>query len=110
MHKTTILILSFSIDSFLIEMYGSMDLCVILYIYGYNYLRSQFAYDVASGGLLASMTPRIWCPWGFLFDCIERPNELGFPYWVRSFRGKWIIYDKEPLPGSKKEYLGSPNN
>ncbi|KZV30742.1 Ycf2 [Dorcoceras hygrometricum] len=23
--------------------------------------------------------PRIWRPWGFLFDCIERPNELGFP-------------------------------
>ncbi|XP_052880878.1 protein Ycf2-like [Gossypium arboreum] len=22
--------------------------------------------------------PRIWRPWGFLFDCIERPNELGF--------------------------------
>ena len=32
--------------------------------------------------------PRIWRPWGFLFDCIERPNELGFPYWARSFRGK----------------------
>ncbi|KAL2958020.1 hypothetical protein AAZX31_18G183700 [Glycine max] len=28
--------------------------------------------------------PRIWHPWGFLFDCIERPNELGFPYWARS--------------------------
>ncbi|KAG6415994.1 hypothetical protein SASPL_123415 [Salvia splendens] len=39
--------------------------------------------------------PRIWRPWGFLFDCIERPNELGFPYWSRSFRGKRIIYDEE---------------
>ncbi|KAH0743131.1 hypothetical protein KY290_031124 [Solanum tuberosum] len=39
--------------------------------------------------------PRIWRPWGFLFDCIERPNELGFPYWSRSFRGKQIIYDEE---------------
>ncbi|KAL5555600.1 hypothetical protein UlMin_037836 [Ulmus minor] len=39
--------------------------------------------------------PRIWRPWGFLFDCIQRPNELGFPYWARSFRGKRIIYDKE---------------
>nr|QIQ22789.1 Ycf2 [Cistanche deserticola]QIQ22802.1 Ycf2 [Cistanche deserticola] len=36
--------------------------------------------------------PRIWRPWGFLFDCIERPNELGFPYWSRSW-GKRIIYD-----------------
>ncbi|KAL7186690.1 hypothetical protein ACSBR2_028419 [Camellia fascicularis] len=39
--------------------------------------------------------PRIWHPWGFLFDWIERPNELGFPYWSRSFRGKRIIYDEE---------------
>nr|YP_011026477.1 hypothetical chloroplast RF21 [Echeveria chihuahuaensis]YP_011026494.1 hypothetical chloroplast RF21 [Echeveria chihuahuaensis]WQN00472.1 hypothetical chloroplast RF21 [Echeveria chihuahuaensis]WQN00489.1 hypothetical chloroplast RF21 [Echeveria chihuahuaensis] len=39
--------------------------------------------------------PRIWRPWGFLFYCIERPNELGFPYWTRSFRGKRIIYDEE---------------
>nr|YP_009640217.1 Ycf2 [Menispermum dauricum]QBZ73819.1 Ycf2 [Menispermum dauricum] len=39
--------------------------------------------------------PRIWRPWGNLFDCIERPNELGFPYWARSFRGKRIIYHKE---------------
>ncbi|KAL4391305.1 hypothetical protein AHAS_Ahas03G0231800 [Arachis hypogaea] len=22
--------------------------------------------------------PRIWRPWGFLFNCIERPNELGY--------------------------------
>nr|QXV93841.1 Ycf2 [Epimedium diphyllum]QXV93858.1 Ycf2 [Epimedium diphyllum]QXV95083.1 Ycf2 [Epimedium trifoliolatobinatum]QXV95100.1 Ycf2 [Epimedium trifoliolatobinatum] len=33
--------------------------------------------------------PRIWRPWVNLFDCIERPNELGFPYW--SFRSKRII-------------------
>nr|YP_010178207.1 Ycf2 [Impatiens cyanantha]YP_010178228.1 Ycf2 [Impatiens cyanantha]QUV73803.1 Ycf2 [Impatiens cyanantha]QUV73824.1 Ycf2 [Impatiens cyanantha]QUV73892.1 Ycf2 [Impatiens cyanantha]QUV73913.1 Ycf2 [Impatiens cyanantha] len=35
--------------------------------------------------------PRRWRPWGFLW--IERPNELGFPCWSRSFRGKRIIYD-----------------
>ncbi|EEF34804.1 conserved hypothetical protein [Ricinus communis] len=39
--------------------------------------------------------PRIWCPWGFLFDYIERPNELGFSYWAKSFRGKRIIYNEE---------------
>nr|YP_010426522.1 Ycf2 [Phyllolobium chinense]USM11214.1 Ycf2 [Phyllolobium chinense] len=40
--------------------------------------------------------PRIWRPWGFLFDDgIERPNELGFPYWEGSFRDKQIIYDEE---------------
>nr|YP_009526164.1 Ycf2 [Dianthus caryophyllus]YP_010938532.1 Ycf2 [Dianthus cincinnatus]YP_010938550.1 Ycf2 [Dianthus cincinnatus]YP_010938700.1 Ycf2 [Dianthus barbatus]YP_010938718.1 Ycf2 [Dianthus barbatus]QYF08531.1 Ycf2 [Dianthus fruticosus subsp. amorginus]QYF08782.1 Ycf2 [Dianthus fruticosus subsp. fruticosus]UFP05486.1 hypothetical protein RF2 [Dianthus chinensis]CUA65787.1 Ycf2 [Dianthus gratianopolitanus]CUA66543.1 Ycf2 [Dianthus moravicus] len=32
--------------------------------------------------------PRIWNPRSFLFDCIERPNELGFPYWAGSLRGK----------------------
>ncbi|KAF1866112.1 hypothetical protein Lal_00043065 [Lupinus albus] len=39
--------------------------------------------------------PRTWHPLGFLFDCIERPNELGFPYRVGSFRGKQIIYYEE---------------
>ncbi|MBA0633585.1 hypothetical protein Godav_021925 [Gossypium davidsonii] len=39
--------------------------------------------------------PRIWRPWGFLFDCIEMPNELGFPYWAGSFRSKRIIYDEK---------------
>ncbi|MBA0551212.1 hypothetical protein Golob_022107, partial [Gossypium lobatum] len=28
--------------------------------------------------------PRIWRSWGFLFDCIERSNELEFPYWVEA--------------------------
>nr|ATL59840.1 Ycf2 [Retiniphyllum pilosum] len=42
--------------------------------------------------------PRIWRPWAFLFDCIERPNELGFPYWSRPFWGKRIIYDEEDEP------------
>ena len=31
--------------------------------------------------------PRIWCPWAFLFNCIKRPNELGLPFWARSFWG-----------------------
>ena len=52
--------------------------------------------------------PRIWRPWGFLFDCIERTNELGFPYWVRSFRGKRIIYDeKDGLQENDSEFLQS---
>ncbi|KAF2531273.1 hypothetical protein F2Q70_00033266 [Brassica cretica] len=42
--------------------------------------------------------PRIWRPRGFLFDCIERPNELGFPYLAGSFRGKRIIYDEKSEP------------
>nr|YP_009346523.1 ycf2 [Cucumis x hytivus]YP_009346537.1 photosystem I assembly protein ycf2 [Cucumis x hytivus]QCY72886.1 Ycf2 [Cucumis hystrix]AOW71134.1 ycf2 [Cucumis x hytivus]AOW71148.1 photosystem I assembly protein ycf2 [Cucumis x hytivus]QCY72903.1 Ycf2 [Cucumis hystrix] len=52
--------------------------------------------------------PRIWSPWGFLFDCIERPNELGVPYWARSFRGKRIIYDEEDeLQENDSEFLQS---
>ena len=50
--------------------------------------------------------PRIWSPWGFLFYCIERPNELGFPYWARSFRDKRIIYDEEDeLQENDSEFL-----
>nr|YP_009389718.1 ycf2 protein [Silene wilfordii]YP_009389736.1 ycf2 protein [Silene wilfordii]ANG08147.1 ycf2 protein [Silene wilfordii]ANG08165.1 ycf2 protein [Silene wilfordii] len=37
--------------------------------------------------------PRLWTP--LLFDCSERPNSLGFPYWAGSLRGKRIIYDEE---------------
>nr|YP_010581033.1 hypothetical protein RF2 [Sarracenia alata]YP_010581047.1 hypothetical protein RF2 [Sarracenia alata]UZT27352.1 hypothetical protein RF2 [Sarracenia alata]UZT27363.1 hypothetical protein RF2 [Sarracenia alata] len=52
--------------------------------------------------------PRIWRPWGFLFDWIERTNELGFPYWSRSFRGKRIIYDEEDeLQENDSEFLQS---
>nr|YP_010419838.1 hypothetical protein RF2 [Leucosyke puya]YP_010419855.1 hypothetical protein RF2 [Leucosyke puya]USG53539.1 hypothetical protein RF2 [Leucosyke puya]USG53556.1 hypothetical protein RF2 [Leucosyke puya] len=52
--------------------------------------------------------PRIWRPWGFLFDCIESPNELGFSYWARSFRGKRTIYDEEDgLKENDSEFLQS---
>nr|USG57653.1 hypothetical protein RF2 [Primula ranunculoides]USG57672.1 hypothetical protein RF2 [Primula ranunculoides] len=52
--------------------------------------------------------PRIWRPWGFLFDWIERPNELGFPYWSRSFRGKRMIDDEEDeLQENDSEFLQS---
>nr|QJQ75526.1 hypothetical chloroplast RF21 [Glycyrrhiza asymmetrica] len=47
--------------------------------------------------------PRIWRPWGFLFDCLERPNELGFPYWAKSFRDKQTIYDEEGELQEKNE-------
>nr|YP_010154279.1 hypothetical protein RF2 [Corydalis saxicola]YP_010154306.1 hypothetical protein RF2 [Corydalis saxicola]QQW52112.1 hypothetical protein RF2 [Corydalis saxicola]QQW52139.1 hypothetical protein RF2 [Corydalis saxicola] len=38
-------------------------------------------------------SPRIWYP--DLFGWIERPNELGFPYWSRSFWGTRIISHQE---------------
>nr|AKR81266.1 hypothetical chloroplast RF21 [Cyclanthus bipartitus] len=49
--------------------------------------------------------PRIWRPCGNLFDCIERPTELG---WAGSFRGKQIIYHKEDeLQENDSEFLQS---
>nr|YP_009405985.1 hypothetical chloroplast RF2 [Lobelia sessilifolia]YP_009406008.1 hypothetical chloroplast RF2 [Lobelia sessilifolia]ASA38059.1 hypothetical chloroplast RF2 [Lobelia sessilifolia]ASA38084.1 hypothetical chloroplast RF2 [Lobelia sessilifolia] len=38
--------------------------------------------------------PRIWSPWGFLFDWVERTNdnELGVPYWSSSFWAKQIQF------------------
>nr|YP_009434821.1 hypothetical chloroplast RF2 [Lobelia galpinii]YP_009434844.1 hypothetical chloroplast RF2 [Lobelia galpinii]ATG24727.1 hypothetical chloroplast RF2 [Lobelia galpinii]ATG24752.1 hypothetical chloroplast RF2 [Lobelia galpinii] len=38
--------------------------------------------------------PRIWSPWGFLFDWVERTNdnELGAPYWSSSFWAKQIQF------------------
>nr|WEG89384.1 hypothetical chloroplast RF21 [Amana sp. MW-2023b]WEG89385.1 hypothetical chloroplast RF21 [Amana sp. MW-2023b] len=52
--------------------------------------------------------PRIWRPYCNLFDCIERPTELGFPYWAGSFRGKRIIYHKEDeLQENDSEFLQS---
>nr|ANO44613.1 hypothetical chloroplast protein RF21 [Amianthium muscitoxicum] len=52
--------------------------------------------------------PRIWRPCGNLFDCIERPTELGFPYWAGSFRGKRVIYHKEDeLQKNGSEFLQS---
>ena len=42
----------------------------------------------------------------FLFDCIENPNELGFPYLERSFWSKRIIYDEEDrLQENGSEFL-----
>ncbi|PHT34501.1 hypothetical protein CQW23_26301 [Capsicum baccatum] len=49
--------------------------------------------------------PRIWRPWCFLFDCIERPNKMGFPYWSRrkiSYSlAKRYVTMKEGLSGTE---------
>nr|YP_010015736.1 hypothetical protein RF2 [Rhipsalis baccifera]YP_010015745.1 hypothetical protein RF2 [Rhipsalis baccifera]QOI72720.1 hypothetical protein RF2 [Rhipsalis baccifera]QOI72729.1 hypothetical protein RF2 [Rhipsalis baccifera] len=49
--------------------------------------------------------PRIWNPPCFLFDSIVRPTDLGFPYWARSLRDKWIINDE--LEENDSEFLQS---
>nr|YP_004733330.1 NADH-plastoquinone oxidoreductase subunit J [Crithmum maritimum]YP_004733846.1 NADH-plastoquinone oxidoreductase subunit J [Petroselinum crispum]YP_009235882.1 NADH-plastoquinone oxidoreductase subunit J [Anethum foeniculum]YP_009235967.1 NADH-plastoquinone oxidoreductase subunit J [Anethum graveolens]YP_009338429.1 NADH-plastoquinone oxidoreductase subunit J [Pterygopleurum neurophyllum]YP_009484755.1 NADH dehydrogenase subunit J [Cicuta virosa]YP_009489327.1 NADH dehydrogenase subunit J len=47
------------------------SIAVILYIYGYNYLRSQCAYDVAPGGLLASVYHLTRIEYG-----VDQPEEV----------------------------------
>ncbi|QCE13737.1 NADH dehydrogenase I subunit K [Vigna unguiculata] len=47
------------------------SIAVILYVYGYNYLRSQCAYDVAPGGLLASVYHLTRIEYG-----IDQPEEV----------------------------------
>nr|QFS20205.1 Ycf2 [Hedyotis ovata]QFS20221.1 Ycf2 [Hedyotis ovata] len=50
--------------------------------------------------------PRIWRPWAFRYNQIERPNELGFPYWSGLFWGKRVIYDEEDeLQENDSEFL-----
>lgn len=36
---------------------------------------------------------RIWRPGDFLFDCIERHDDWGFPYWAGSFGYEGILFD-----------------
>ncbi|KAK9080980.1 hypothetical protein Scep_031013 [Stephania cephalantha] len=47
------------------------SIAVILYVYGYNYLRSQCAYDVAPGGLLASVYHLTRIQYG-----VDQPEEV----------------------------------
>ncbi|KAM0019119.1 putative NADH:ubiquinone oxidoreductase, 30kDa subunit [Helianthus debilis subsp. tardiflorus] len=47
------------------------SIAVILYVYGYNYLRSQCAYDVAPGGLLASVYHLTRIEYG-----VDQPEEV----------------------------------
>ncbi|MFS7940099.1 putative NADH dehydrogenase (quinone) [Helianthus anomalus] len=47
------------------------SIAVILYVYGYNYLRSQCAYDVALGGLLASVYHLTRIEYG-----VDQPEEV----------------------------------
>nr|YP_009435799.1 hypothetical chloroplast RF2 [Monopsis alba]YP_009435822.1 hypothetical chloroplast RF2 [Monopsis alba]ATG25800.1 hypothetical chloroplast RF2 [Monopsis alba]ATG25825.1 hypothetical chloroplast RF2 [Monopsis alba] len=61
--------------------------------------------DVYVGGLkvdpqkffsdFIAWAPRIWSPWGFLFDSVERvtDNQLGFAYWSSSFWAKQMDID-----------------
>ena len=51
--------------------WDSIAVILILYVYGYNYLRSQCAYDVAPGGSLASVYHLTRIQYG-----IDNPEEV----------------------------------
>ena len=48
-----------------------LSIAVALYVYGFNYLRSQSAYDVAPGGLLASVYH-----FTKIQDTVDQPEEI----------------------------------
>lgn len=48
-----------------------LSIAVALYVYGFNYLRSQCAYDVAPGGLLASVYH-----FTKIEDNVDQPEEI----------------------------------
>nr|YP_010703464.1 hypothetical chloroplast RF21 [Lonicera tangutica]YP_010703483.1 hypothetical chloroplast RF21 [Lonicera tangutica]WCO11918.1 hypothetical chloroplast RF21 [Lonicera tangutica]WCO11938.1 hypothetical chloroplast RF21 [Lonicera tangutica] len=56
---------------------------------GFLYQRSELEFEDGEGALDLEQefftnivwAPRIWSPWDFLLDCIDIPNELGFPFY-----------------------------
>ncbi|KAL3613560.1 hypothetical protein CASFOL_042594 [Castilleja foliolosa] len=59
------------IETLQIKSEGWHSIAVILYVYGYNYLRSQCSYDVAPGGLLASVYHLTRIEYG-----VDQPEEV----------------------------------
>jgi NAD(P)H-quinone oxidoreductase subunit J len=54
-----------------------LSIVVALYVYGFNYLRSQCAYDVAPGGLLASVYH-----FTKVQDDADQPKEVCIKVWI----------------------------
>ncbi|KAF2952722.1 hypothetical protein DAI22_01g355600 [Oryza sativa Japonica Group] len=67
------------------------SIAVILYVYGYNYLRSQCAYDVAPGGSLASVYHLTRIQYG-----IDNPEEVCIKKERESYDMVGISYDNHP--------------
>nr|YP_009493748.1 hypothetical chloroplast RF2 [Weigela florida]YP_009493765.1 hypothetical chloroplast RF2 [Weigela florida]AWN57643.1 hypothetical chloroplast RF2 [Weigela florida]AWN57644.1 hypothetical chloroplast RF2 [Weigela florida] len=53
--------------------------------------------------------PRIWSPWGFLFDCIDIPNELGFPFYSEFLQTRDISYKEQSLFRSSR-FIWNPGD
>ncbi|CAN6440664.1 unnamed protein product [Victoria cruziana] len=75
------------------NMWGRSIRCPLLsYVYGYNYLRSQCAYDVALGGLLAFVYHLTRIQVG-----VDQPEERRFAFKEReSYDMLGISYDNHP--------------
>ncbi|KAG4162199.1 hypothetical protein ERO13_D01G102242v2 [Gossypium hirsutum] len=69
------------------------SIAVILYVYGYNYLRSQCAYDVAPGGLLASVYHLTRIEYG-----VDQPEEVCIKVFAprKSYDMLGISYENHP--------------
>ncbi|KAK8331811.1 hypothetical protein V6Z11_A10G099400 [Gossypium hirsutum] len=69
------------------------SIAVILYVYGYNYLRSQCAYDVAPGGLLASVYHLTRIKYG-----VDQPEEVCIKVFAprKSYDMLGISYENHP--------------
>ena len=63
------------------------SIAVILYVYGYNYLRSQCAYDVAPGGLLASVYHLTRIEYG-----IDQPEEVCIKVFVPRKNPEFLLF------------------
>ncbi|CAN0931442.1 NAD(P)H-quinone oxidoreductase subunit J, chloroplastic [Linum grandiflorum] len=63
------------------------SIAVIFYVYGYNYLRCQCAYDVAPGGLLSSVYHLTRIEYG-----IDQPEEVCIKYLPRGLSPEFHLF------------------
>ncbi|KAI5671603.1 hypothetical protein M9H77_11967 [Catharanthus roseus] len=68
------------------------SIAVILHVYAYNYLHSQCTYDVAPGGLLASVYYLTRIEYGYL----SQGGTLGFRL-SYGFGKVWILKNENPM-------------
>ena len=78
------------------------SISVILYVYGYNYLRSQCAYDVAPGGLLASVYHLTRIEYG-----VDQPEEVCIKVFVPTYHRSPVLENPHfSKPRKQMEFEG----
>ncbi|KAL5065698.1 hypothetical protein RYX36_027435 [Vicia faba] len=76
------------IDTLQIKPEDWHSIAVILYVYGYNYLHSQCAYDVAPRGLLASVYHLTRIEYS-----LDQPEEINLEEEIEEDQDTLISYD-----------------